>query len=128
MTQKRGKGKGPADWQNLVGASAPEDMAPAPEKVKTRGPRKAQAPQEKAPVVPESETTEERRRPLVPTPPPLRARPKRKQFNNRLREDLIDRVKGEAKEWEEAGYVRTQSDILEDALTLYYEMKDEEQS
>lgn len=126
MTEKRGKGKGSADWQKIVDASVPEDMAP-PAKASTKGQRKSTTQQGEASPVSDDETSAPTPRPLIPTPPPPRARPQRKQFNNRIRIDLIERVKDEQHEWEERGYQRTQADILEDALNLYYATKDETQ-
>lgn len=126
MTEKRGKGKGSADWQAFVNASAPEDMG-APGKARTEGQRKSKTQQRDTAIVSDDETGSARPRPLIPTPPPPRARPQRKQFNNRIRVDLIERVKDEQHEWEERGYQRTQAEILEDALTLYYATKDETQ-
>lgn len=126
MTEKRGKGKGSADWQKIVDASVPEDMG-APVKASNKGQRKSATQQGDTTRVSDDETGTVAPRPLIPTPPPPRARPQRKQFNNRIRIDLIERVKGEQHEWEERGYQRTQADILEDALSLYYATKDETQ-
>lgn len=126
MTEKRGKGKGPA-WQDLVNASV-EDAAPAtPARVTPRGQRNKQKATDSATPVSPPKTADEAPRPVLNTPSPPRRQPKRAQFNVRLNVELIERVRGESAEWAERGYQRSQADILEDALTLYYAMKDDEE-
>lgn len=124
MTQKRGKGRGPADWQKLVSASDPEDMAPAPKKAKSGGQRNKVEPAEETPASPPNETAQEPHL-LAPARRPIpAAKPKLAQFNVRLPEHLPRRIEAEVEEYREAGYVRTRQDIVAEALTLYYDMKD----
>lgn len=124
MTQKRGKGKGSADWQKLVSASDPEDMAPAPKKAGNRGQRNKVEQSAEAPTHPHSETAQEAHLPSPASRPIPAVKPKLAQFNVRLPEHLPRRIEAEVEEYREAGYVRTRQDIVAEALTLYYDMKD----
>lgn len=123
MSEQRGKGKGPA-WAEAFNAGATETREEPRETTPTRGQRNKSRTREATSGVSADETRYEG----VTLPPahavPIPQRRKTQQFNNRIPIDLVAKVKAEVEEYEAEGLQRTQGDIVTDALTFYYEMKD----
>lgn len=128
MTEQKGKGKkGPA-WLDFVDANAEGD-APSPSaQVDKRGQRNKTETPEPTTTVSQSETPAvPPRGPAAMQEPPRRTPSRRVQFNQRVDADLVARVRQESEDWKARGYARGQADIVEDALRVYFAMKDEEQ-
>lgn len=123
MSEKRGKGTGPA-WAEAFNAGATEDREEPRESTPARGQRNKSKAREAPSAVSSHETSYEG----VTLPQvhavPIPQRRKTQQFNNRIPVDLVAKVKAEVEEYEAEGLQRTQGDIVADALTFYYEMKD----